>query len=820
MLKNYLTVAFRSLWRNKIHTSINVVGLSLGIACCILIVLFVKDEWTFDTFHSKANRIYRVWAKEDWGINQVFFNTTTPFPMGPALKENFPEVEHHVRINAFNSQIKSGNDQFSQGVAFGGQDFFDVFDFKVIAGDAKNALKNPNTVVLTKQLAINYFGDTDPINKTIQIQIGEVFEDFVVKAVTEKIPTNSSIRFSVLISDLNYPKLYSERSLTSAWFNITPATYVLLREGVDVKELEKKFPSVFKTILGEEDFKNSKYTVGLQPLTSIHMGKDLPAGGSSVSNPKYAAILAAAAFLILMVACINFVTLSIGRSLKRAKEVGIRKVVGAERKQLIFQFIGEAVIVSVISLALGLGLAVLNLPLFNDLAGKQLIFPVDGFMVLVVLSLICIIGIISGSYPAFVLSAFKPISILKGALVSGNSKLGLRKILVGFQLVLSIFLISSTLLMRNQLWLLQNKNLGFNKEQLATLQLNVPRAPGQGKLAQRIKIGFEKAEQFKPELAKFPGITAVCASSHDFGDGGWTNIGYTDDTGVYRSFNANVIDDDYLPVMKMELAAGRNFSSENPGDLNRSVIVNEAFVKEYGWTDAIGKRIPGKGFSEHEIIGVVKDFNYTALYAKVEPLVMVMDPVILFSGSENMNFDNSPVPKVFVRLSPGNMHTTIEQVKRVWERLTGGEEFTFSFVDERLAAQYRNDQNLGKIISIATMLAIVIGSLGLYGLASLAMQNRTKEISIRKVLGATEQSLLVLLSKEYVYLVGISLVLSVPITWYLMNQWLQAFEYKVNIGVESFLIAGGISLLIAMFTISYQTIKTASAQPAETLKYE
>jgi putative ABC transport system permease protein len=539
-----------------------------------------------------------------------------------------------------------------------------------------------------------------------------------------------------------------------------------------------------------------------------------------VSNPRYAAILAAIASLILFVACINFVTLSIGRSLKRAKEVGIRKVVGAARKQIIFQFIGEAVIISLVSLFFGLILAVLNLPLFNTLSGKQLVFPMDGFMALVILSLVFVIGIISGSYPAFVLSAFKPISILKGVLVTGNSRFGIRKVLVGVQLVLSIFLISSTLLMRKQLSLLQNKNLGFNKEQLAVLQLNVPRVPGQSKLAQRVKIGFEKAEQFKPELQKFPGVAAVCASSHDFGDGSWTNVGYTDDTGVYRSFNANSIDDDYIPVMRMELVAGRNFSSENPSDMLRSIIVNEAFVKEYGWSDAIGKRIPGKNFAEHEIIGVVKDFNYTALYTKVEPLVMVMDPTITLSGSENINFDNSPIPKLVVRLTPGNMSATIDQIKIVWEKLTGGEEFAFSFVDERLAAQYRNDQNLGKIISIATMLAIVIGSLGLYGLASLAMQNRTKEISIRKVLGATEQSLLVLLSKEYVLLVGISLILSVPVTWYLMTQWLQSFEYRVEIGLESFFVAGGISLLIALLTISYQTIKTASAQPAETLKYE
>lgn len=820
MLKNYLTVAIRSLWRNKVHSFINVLGLSLGIACCILITLFVKDEWTFDKFHAKAERIFRVWAKEDWGVNQVFFYTTTPFPMGPALKENFPEVEHQVRTNSVNAQVRLGDAQFSEGVKFVGKNFFEVFDFQVIKGNRQYALHEQNTVVLSERTAEKYFGKTDPIDKVIQIQLGDVFEDFVVKAVAENVPTNSSIRFNILISDLNYPKLYSERLLTSSWFNIFPETYILLREGVDVKEVEQKFPPVFKTILGEEVFKNSKYTVGLQPLTDIHLDTEFPAGDAPISNPKYAAILAAITVLILFVACINFVTLSVGRSLKRAKEVGIRKVVGAERKQIIIQFIGEAIIISVVSLFFGLVLSIVNLPLFNTLSGKQLIFPIDGFMVLVILALVGIVGVVSGSYPAFVLSAFKPISILKGAMVAGNNRLGLRKVLVGVQLVLSIFLISSTLLMRKQLSFLQNKNLGFSKEQLAVVQLNIPREPGRSKLADRINAGFEKVEQFKSELARVSGVAAVCGSSHDFGDGAWTNIGYTDDTGVYRSFNANVIDDDYIPVMKVELVAGRNFSSENPADTKRSVIVNEAFVKEYGWTDAIGKRIPGKGFSEHEITGVAKDFNYASLYAKVEPLVMIMDPVIVLSGSENINFENSPIPKLMLRLSPGNMSKTIDQLKGVWDKLTAGEEFTFSFVDQRLEAQYRSDQNLGKIVSIATLLAIVIGSLGLYGLASLVMQNRTKEISIRKVLGATEQSLLVLLSKEYVYLVAISLILSIPVTWYLMSQWLQSFEYRISVGWTPFAAAGLISLSIALFTISYQTIKTASAQPADTFKYE
>jgi len=817
MLQNYLKIALRSLWRSKVHSLINVLGLSLGIACCVLIVLFVKDEWTFDTFHSKADRIYRVWVNEDWGENQQFFNTVTPFPMGPALKDNFQEVEHQVRIHKIGTQVKIGENQFSETLTFGGRDLFKVFDFEVISGSRDNALNDQRAIVINAYAAEKYFGNSNPIDKVISVQLGEKFEDFAVKAVVANLPTNSSIKFYLLISDLNYPKLYNEQTLNSGWFNVTPETYVLLREGVDPKKLESKFPSVFKTILGEEDFKLSKYTPGLQPLTSIHLDTSFPIGIAEVNDPKYSYILAAIASLILFVACINFVTLSVGRSMIRAKEVGIRKVVGAERRQLIFQFIGEALIVTIISLVVGIVLSLLGLPLFNDLSGKSLVVRPDGFVFLVAGSLVAIIGLIAGSYPAFVLSNFRPIAILKGKMQAGNSKQGLRKVLVGIQLVLSIFLISSTLVMRQQLAFLQNKNLGFNREQLAVVQLNVPRG---GRLAERVKAGFEKAEKFKIELSKIPEVISVCASSHDFGNGSWTNIGYTDDHGTYRTFNVNIIDDDYLPTMKMELASGRNFSQENTSDARRAVIINEAFAKEYGWADPIGKKIPGKDFVDHEIIGVVKDFNYESLYTKVTPLVIAMDAVIPLSGSENINIDNTPVPKLMIRLKPGNLPATIEQVKNVWDKLTAGEEFAFTFVDQALAEQYRNDLNLGKIVGIATLLAMIIGSLGLYALASLAMQNRTKEISIRKVMGASEQSLLVLLSRDYVFLIGISLLLSVPLTWYMMSNWLQSFEYRVAMSWKVFALAGSLSLLIAVVTIVYQTLKTAWTKPAETLKYE
>jgi len=814
MIRNYLKIAFRSLWRSKVHSGINIIGLSLGIGCCVLIVLFVRDEVTFDMFNAKANRIYRVYAKEDWGVDQQFFNTVTPFPMGPALKENFPEVEAQVRIVKTATQVKVDDKIFSEFLTIADRDLFNVFDFELQKGERSTVLNGQNKVVLNAWAAQKYFGDADPINKVISIQLGDEFADFAISGVTQ-IPTNSSIQFFLLISDHNLTKLFNEQTLTSAWFNINPETYILLREGVNAKAIENKFPSVFKTILGEENYKQSKYTPGLQSLADIHLNTDYPEGIAPVSNPKYSYVLAAIAVLILFVACINFVTLSVGRSLKRAKEVGIRKVVGAQRRQLIIQFIGEAVIVTFISLFLGLLIAVLDLPLFNDLSGKKLIFPLDGFMALVVGGLVVIIGLIAGSYPAFVISGFQPIAILKGT-VQGGSRQNFRKVLVGIQLVLSIFLISSTLIMRNQLDYLQNKDLGFNKEQLAVIQLNIPR----GRMAERVAKGFEKAEQFKAELSGISGISGICASSHDFGNGTWVNVGYTDDKGTYRTFDFNSIDDEYIPMMKMEMLAGRNFTDDNPSDKRRAVIVNEAFVKEYGWTDAMGKKIPGKNFSDHEIIGVVKDFNYNSLYTRVKPLVIVQDASIVLSGSENINVGYSPVPKLLLRLKPADMQATLDEVKVVWDKLTGGEEFAFGFVDQVMAEQYRADQNLGKMVNIATLLAMIIGSLGLYGLASLAMQNRTKEISIRKVLGATTQSLLVLLSKEYIVLIGLCLLLSVPATIYLMQNWLSSFEYKVNIGWEVFVLAGGISLVIATATIGYQTLKTAWTQPAETLKQD
>lgn len=815
MFRHYLLISFRSLWQNKVNSLINIFGLSIGIMCCLLIFLFVKDEWSYDTFHSKADRIFRVWVKEDWGENQQFINVATPFPLAPTLKETFAEIEHQVRIHKIGTQVKVGEAQFSETLTVGGKDLFKVFDFEIVKGEL-DPLNDAKSIVLDESTAQRYFGATDPIGKPMSVQLKESFEEFVVKAVVKNVPTNSSIRFYLLISDLNYSKMMSAETVTSQWFNVTPESYLLLKTGADKEQLEKKFPPLFRTVLGDADFNKSHYQAGLQPLTSIHLDKSFPAELASVSDPKYSYILGGISLMILIVGSINFITLSVASSLKRSKEVGVRKVAGATQKQLVIQFIGEALIITLISLLIGVLAAVLALPVFNDIAGKQLRIRPDLFTVAICAALMFIIGVMAGSYPALVLSNLKPIAVLKSKLPTG-SRQQIRKAMVAVQLVLSILLISSTIVMQRQLKYLQTKNLGFDKEQLLSIQINVPRGK---RLSERIMLGFEKVKVFKKELSALSQVEAVCGSSMDFANESWTELGYTDEQGTYRTFNLNIVDEDYFPTLKIPFASGRNFIKNNPSDSRRSVIVNEAFVREYGWNDAIGKKIPGKGFPDHEIVGVVKDFNFQSLYTKVLPVVMVMDPMIAMPGAENINIGNTPVPKLMIRLKPGDIPAAIASIEKVWNKLAAGEEFAFRFTDQALNNQYQSDQNLGRIMSIATVIAISIVSLGLYALVSLTMQNRTREVTIRKVMGATERSLLLLLSREYFMMVGIALIVSIPATLYLMVNWLQTFEYRIAVEWDVFILSGALSALLAGVAICYQVVRATLVNPAKALRQE
>ncbi|MEO1049243.1 MAG: ABC transporter permease [Bacteroidota bacterium] len=815
MIKNYLKVALRNIARSKLHSFINIFGLALGIACCILIALFVKEEWSFDKFHGKADQIHRVWVFEDYGENEQFFNTVTPYPTGQTLKNNFQEVSTFVQFNHTQQVVEVADQSFSETVTLVSPSFFHVFDFDVLRGRISKVFEGQNNVVITESIKTKYFGKRDAVGEIISMNIGDGMRDFEIKAIMADPPTNSSLQFSILISTLNNKVITNERVLNS-WFNVSPETYVLLEEGVDRKAVEAKFPEMVKQIMGEQ-YVEDQYNIGLQPLTEIHLDTSFPVGYAQVSDPQYAFILSAVAVLILIVASINFVTLAISRSLGRAKEVGVRKVVGARKKQLVEQFLSETIVITLIALMIGVIMSFIGLPVFNQFANRSLVLQPDAFIILTSLLIVVLIGIVSGSYPAIILSGFKPVKVLKGQNKQGGKKQPLRKVLVGVQFVLSIFLISSTLVMEEQLKFLQNKHLGFDKEQLIMLQLNVP---NEGGMTERIQNGMEKADQFKNELASFGAVKSVTASTHSIGTSGWTNVGYTDQQDIYRTFNLNIVAPSYVDVMGMKLEQGRNFDINSTSDLNKAILVNQSLVKTYGWDDPIGQRLPGDRFGEHVIIGVVADFNYASLHGLVEPLAITINPRPILQGIENIGVVENPIPKVFARAQADQIPQALAAVESVWKKLMPGEEFEYSFIDQRLNTQYQQEQNLGKVITIASMLAILIGSMGLFGLASLTLQNRAKEVSIRKVLGATEKAILVLLSREYVIMVVIALALAIPITWYFMSQWLSSFAYRINIGWGAFALAGVLALFIALATVAYQVIKTALTKPVERLKYE
>lgn len=816
MFKNYLRVAWRNIWKSRLHSFITLTGLSTGIACCILIVLFVKDEWTFDDFHSKADRIYRAWVFEDYGENEQFFNTVTPYPLGPALVENFSEVAGYVRINQTNQVVEVGVDQFNEQVTVVTPSFFDVFDFEALYGKPKQVLNDKDAVVITRSVAQKYFGMDQAVGETLTMYPGNGERIFTVKAVVDDVPGNSSVQFELLISELNNHIFVGERELGS-WYHVMPETYVVLREDQQAEDVIAKTPLMMQQVLGE-DYVEGEYTIGLQPLLDIHLNNDMPAGIAPVSDPQYAYILGGIALLILFLGCVNFVTLSISRSVNRSKEVGVRKVVGAQRSQLILQFLCEAVIMAMIATLLGLLLAMSNLSLFNELSGKQLVFEFNTSLWLTLAVLMVVIGIISGSYPALLLSAFRPVAILKGKLTGTGGRPALRQALVGIQFVLTIFLISTTLLMKDQLNFLQNKNLGFDKNQLAVVQMNIPSGEG---LMKRLRAGFEKGTLLCNELNGKPGVMTTGIANHTFGSGGWTNVGFTDNSGNYRTFDMLVVDEDFMSTANIRITEGRGFTDDHTSDARRSMVVNRAFAEAFNMTEAIvGQKLPGDKFGDHEIIGMAEDFNYNSLHGAVDPLVMVINPMIVMEGIENIGIGSNPLPKVFARLQAGQVKEGLASLENAWKKVTGGEEFEYTFVDQTLAAQYDQEQNLSRIVTIAAALAIIIGCMGLFALASLNMENRTREVSIRKVLGASQQRILVLLSREYVYLILIAMFVSIPLTVYVTSGWLETFAYRISVGPGVFAVTGGLTVMIALCTISWHAIRTTMKQPAETLKYE
>ncbi|MDR8393443.1 ABC transporter permease [Aliifodinibius sp. S!AR15-10] len=818
MLKNYIKIAFRNLFKHKVFSLINIVGLAVGIACCILIALYIHHEWSFDQFHAESDRIYRTWVKEDYGDGEVYFNTVTPLVLKPKLEQNIPGIEVAARRYLFNEQVKRSDAEqaFSQSIHMVDPGFFEIFDFDFLSGSSGQLFSTPNHVALTPDAAKRYFGDEDPLQKTILIKMGQQFEPFTVAGLLEKPAANSSIRYEMVIPFSNSRKLFSPRAFTS-WFNVAAETYVMLRGVANPGAVSAKFPGMMRQALGEEEYANSNYSVGLQPLTDIHLNTEFPTGIAPVSDPTYSYILGAIALLVLIIACVNFMTLSVSRSARRALEVGVRKTMGAQSQHIMYQFWGEALLMTLMALIAGVIMAELMLPMFNSLSGTELSLSFGMQSVHLFIGLAVTISLAAGMYPALLLSGFRPVEVLKGKLGMKADKSLFRKGMVVFQFTLSIFLISSTLIVTRQLDFL-SKDLGYQKEQIVIVQTDATLSPQTGFQALTDRM-HRKKELLQNELSSQSGVVEVSSSMFTPAQPGWIAVDYRDNSGRKREMNINFVDENYLQAMDITITRGRSFSEENPSDRRQALIVNEALVAEFGWENPIGQRLPGQ-FENHEIIGVTENFNYESLYSEVEPLALAVNPEILLSGIDNIGFQAPPSPRITLKIASDEVPATMAAIQSAWEKVAPSASFNFTFLDQAVDSRYRQEERLGKIVTAGSTLAIVIACLGLFGLAALMVVRRTKEIGVRKVLGASASSIVYMVNREFTKLVATAFIIAVPFSWYAVNQWLQDFAYRVELGIGVFLLAGTIALVVAWLTVSYQSIKAALIDPVKSLRSE
>lgn len=802
MLRNYLRIAQRYLLRYKTYSAINIFGLAVGVTCCILIMLFVRSEFSYDRWNSKAGRIYRLWEKVKFP-DQTIESAVTELPAGPTIAASLPGVEATSRVYVFSTLVKKGNTSFNEGITVVDPSLFHIFDFKLEQGSQEHPFPTMRSVLLTPELAKKYFGERNPLGQPLELQMGDSLQLFIVGGVVRPAPEESSVKFGMLISFENERSLFAPRMLSS-WFNIFTETYVLLKEGARVADVEKGFPAMMKQQLGKDYTGNPVQY--LQPLTAIHLDPHLGSVNQPTSDPKYSYILGTIGLLILLVACINFITLSIGRSTTRAVEVGVRKTLGAERRQLIGQFWGEALLLTMLAMLLGFVIAWSILPAFNQLIDRHLVFHVDVLTLGFFAGLTIVIAGVAGSYPAFILSGFRPIEVLKGRLALPGNGGWLRKSLVVGQFLASIVLLICTLFIGKQMDFLQRRDLGFSKEQVVIVPTNKGRVPG-----------FALAKLYKSELAKYPEVAATTVSTFSFAEPSWAALGFTDNKKQYHTIQYNEVDHRFVEAMNIQLLQGRSFSANSATDTNNSILVNETLVKEYGLKDPVGKRL---GFLSQQIVGVMKDFNYESLHTTVKPLVLSLKFDTIARQSQDISYAYSTQPRVSIRLKAGNLQEQIDQLKKAWVAVAPRQEFEYHFLDETIAKAYAAEQKSAAMVRIASGLSIFIACMGLFGLATLTVSRRTKELGVRKVLGAGTFRLVRLLSYDFLLLVGIAAVVAIPIAAWAMHSWLKDFAYRTELSWWVFALAGLAAVGIALLTISFQTVRAANANPAKSLRTE
>jgi putative ABC transport system permease protein len=795
MIKNYFIVAFRNLSRNKTFSFINIGGLAIGLAACWMIALYVTNETSYDNYHTKAGRIFRVAQHGTWSGGN-FHLAVTPPPMAEALKSEYPEIEQTVRFDAEGGGTITYNNQRLQvgDILFADSSVFTIFSYHFIYGDANTALNKPNTIVITKTLAQKIFGDAAvALDKTILF--GN--EGSLVTGVIDDVPVNSHFTFSAL---------RSMPDMGNSWNNSSLYTYILLKDKAGIERLDAKLPAFFNKYLKTSVGNDATYTMEMQPLQSIHLHSNLSFEMAPNGNISYITIFSLVAVLILLIASINYMNLSTARSSLRVKEIGVRKVNGSRRGQLVLMFLSESVLITFIASALAILLLNLLLPAFQHFIGKELAIWHFGIwktlLFLAAFSLLA--GCLSGIYPALFLSGFKLIPSLKGQTGNHKGNFVFRQSLVVFQFVITIVMIAGSFIIWQQLQYVNKKDLGFNKDQVIVFHLS--------------RDMRKQIPAIKQQMLQNPLIESVATASNPIGNNNIGGSSYeieTDGTTVQKSNKAQAfqIDEDFIPALQIKMAAGRNFSTTMFTDKDHAVIVNQTLASDAGWKDPIGKRIQlGKDSLGNpvmfEVAGVVKDFNIYSLQHKIEPLILQLPPQV--NDKDNM----------YVRLSKSDIKAALAFSASIYKKYDAANPFEYNFLDQNFAKQYEAEQMQGSLLMIFTLLAISIACLGLFGLVTFTAEQRRKEIGIRKVLGSSVSGIVMLLAKDLLKLVVVAIVIATPIAWLAMSKWLQDFEYKAPIAWWVFAVAGTLALLIAFVTVSFKAIKAAIANPVKSLRTE
>jgi putative ABC transport system permease protein len=806
MLKNYFKIGIRSLLRNKFFTAINIFGLTLGMTTCLLIMLYVQNELSYDSFNKKANQIVRVVFRGSIQGEKMKEAMVMP-PVAQTFKSEYPEVLEATRLRNYgNPRITYGDKTFKENAfAYADSNFFEVFTLPFLKGNPKTALLEPNTIVISETVAKKYFGDEDPIGKVLLFK--DLNTNFKITGVMREMPVNSHFHFDLFASMSSFPQSREFSWLTSEYY-----TYLVLPKGYDYKKLEAKLPADVDKYMGSQlqkamgmtytQFRQKGNELGLylQPLMDIHLHSDLNLELGPVSDIRYVYIFSVVAIFMLLIACINFMNLSTAGASKRAREVGIRKVLGSLKGQLVRQFLLESILLATFAFLLSLALVFWALPFLNKLSGKNLSFNLlsNPWLLPVLLLFALVTGLLAGSYPAFFLSSFKPVTVLKGKFASMNKTVSLRSGLVVFQFFISIILIISTTIVYKQLAFIQNQKLGYDKDQVLIVQ-------------EAYWLG-KNQEVFSQKLLQDPRVVSVSASGYLPAGNSYNNnfMVYADNNGdqFVKTLRYDV-DYNYIQTLGMQMAGGRNFSKDFGTD-STGIIINEETAKAFGWgKNAIGHNLTstkndGTKFTYH-VIGVVKDFHFKSFHEPISPLVMVLS-----NNSEN----------IIVKTKTKDIAGLLNTLKKNWTDLKAEVPFSYSFLDKRFDSTYQSEQKIGQILGIFAGVTIFVACLGLLGLATFTAEQRTKEIGIRKVLGASITNIVSLLSKDFIKLVFIAFIIATPVAWYMMNKWLQDFAYKTNISAWIFILAAILAIAITIITVSFRAIRAAVVNPVDSLRSE